>query len=149
MIRKVSATILLFWSSVASSGPTIVEAVDPSAPCLNYDSSSVTLAGTVFSRIYFGPPGYGEDPSSDTRERATLLLLDAPICVKASSHPERDNNGFEGNVIIVQLAAVHVDVQSLENVQGKRVSARGSLYHSLTSHHRTQVLMDVYDVQVQ
>jgi Domain of unknown function (DUF4431) len=147
-MRTVSLAILFFWFSVALAGPTIVDAVDPSAPCLNYSNSSVTLTGTAFSRIYFGPPGYGESPSRDRRERATLLLLDAPVCVKASLHPERDNNSFEGNVILVQLVAVHVDAQLLKNAQGKRVSVRGSLFHALTGHHRTPVLMDVYDVQV-
>ena len=147
-MRTVSLAILLFWSSLASGGPTIADAVDPTGPCLNYDDSSVKLSGTVFSRIYFGPPGYGENPSSDAREGPLLLLLDAPICVKQSSHPELDNNSFEGNVILIQLVAVRVDVSYIGRAEGKRATVRGSLYHRLTGHHRTAVLMDVYEVRV-
>ena len=148
IVRIGPLAILFMWSSLASAGPIIADAVNPTAPCLSYDDSSITLSGTVFSRIYFGPPGYGENPASDAREGALLLLLDAPICVKESSHPELDNNAFEGNVILIQLAAVHVDPSSLKRAEGKRATVRGSLYHRLTGHHRTPVLMDVYDVRV-
>jgi hypothetical protein len=145
--RLVAVTLTL-WTGVVPAAPVISDAVDPSAPCLNYDDPSVRLSGTVFSRIYFGPLGYGETPAQDARERATLLLVDAPICVKASPHPELDNNSYEGDVILIQLAAVHVRPELLEKAQGQRATVRGSLFHRLTGHHRTPVLMDVYSVQV-
>lgn len=141
------AAVLIFCSAVVSAAPVISDAVDPSAPCRDFDDPSVRLSGTVFSRIYFGPPGYGETPVQDARERATLLLLDAPICVRASPHPEADDNSFEGNVLVIQLAAVHVAPELLEKAQGRRVVVRGSLFHALTGHHRTPVLMDVLSVQ--
>jgi hypothetical protein len=61
-------------------------------------------------------------------------LLDAPICVKASSRPELDNNSFEGDVIPIQLAAVHVDAILPERPVGKSATVRGSLFHRLTGH---------------
>jgi hypothetical protein len=143
-----AAAILMLCSGVALAVPVISDAVDPAAECLSYGDPSTSLSGTVFSRIYFGPPGYGETPAQDARERAVLLLLDAPICVTASAHPEADNNSFERNVILIQLAAVHVKQELLERAQGQRVTVRGALYHALTGHHRTPVLVDVYSVQV-
>ena len=142
------AAILALQFGVAQAVPVIADAVEPSAGCLSYSDPSVALKGTAFSRIYFGPPGYGETPAQDAREPALLLLLDAPICVKASSHPEQDNNSVETNVILVQLAAVHVSPEVLWKAEGRRVSVRGSLYHAITGHHRTAVLMDVYAVAV-
>jgi hypothetical protein len=141
------ALVLLGCSAIASADPTISAAIDPTTPCLSYDDPAVTLSGTVFSRIYFGPPGYGETPAQDARERATLLLLDAPACVKSSSHPEQDNNSYEGNVIVVQLAAVHVKPELLVAIERHRAMVRGSLFHALTGHHRTPVVMDVYSAQ--
>jgi hypothetical protein len=140
---------MILWSRILLAAPVIAGAVDPTGPCLTYDDPSVALSGTVFSRIYFGPPGYGETPAQDARERALLLLLDAPICVKASAHPELDNNSSEGNVILIQLAAVHVDPKLLEQAEGRRVTVLGSFFHALTGHHRTPVLMDVHAVQAQ
>jgi hypothetical protein len=131
------------------SPPVINDAVEPLGGCLNYDDSSVNLSGTAFSRIYFGPPGYGEKPESDARERGLLLLLDAPVCLRQSAHPERDNDSYEGNVVLVQLAAVRISPGALWKADGHRVSVRGSLYHALTAHHRTAVLMDVHDLELQ
>ncbi len=142
------AVFLLGCSAIPWADPTISAAVDPSAACLNYDDPAVELSGTVFSRNYFGPPGYGETPAKDTRERATLLLLDAPVCLRASPNPELDNNSYEGNLIVVQLAAVHVKPEALKTVQGHRALVRGRLYHAITGHHRTPVVMDVYSVHV-
>ena len=142
------SAILALQSGVVPAAPVIADAVEPSAGCVGYDDPSVTLSGTSFSRIYFGPPGYGETPAQDRREGAALLLLDAPICVKASPNPELDNNAYEGNVIVIQLAAVHIKPELLEKALGQRVTVRGSLFHSLTGHHRTPVLMDVYSVQI-
>jgi hypothetical protein len=147
MLRSV-LLLLLTWCPVALGGPTIADAVDPTGPCLNYDDSSVTLIGTIFTRIYFGPPNYGEHPDSDGRDTAFLLLLDAPICVSASAHPEQDNNSSESNQILIQLAAVSINVTVLSKAVGKRATVRGSLYHALTGHHRTPVLMDVNDVRI-
>ena len=141
------AALLILQFGVAKAAPGIAHAVEPSAGCLSYSDPSVVLKGTAFSRIYFGPPGYGETPAQDAREPALLLLLDAPICVKASSHAELDNNSVETNVILVQLAAVHVSPEALWKAEGRRVSVRGSLYHALTGHHRTAVLMDVYALE--
>ncbi len=83
------ALVLLGWSTIASGDPTISAATDPTTRCLSYDDPAVTLSGTVFSRIYFGSPGYGETPAQDARERATLLLLDAPACVKHRPTPNK------------------------------------------------------------
>ena len=143
-----AAAILALQSGFAHAAPVIADALEPSVGCLSYDDPSVTLSGTAFSRIYLGPPGYGETPAQDTREPALLLLLDAPICVKASPHPELDNNSGESNLILVQLAAVHVSPDVLWKADGRRVSVRGSLYHALTGHHRTPVLMDVYSMEL-
>jgi Domain of unknown function (DUF4431) len=141
------AALLVLPLDIAQAAPVITNAVEPSAGCLSYSDPSVALTGTAFSRIYFGPPGYGESPAQDAREPALLLLLDAPVCVKASAHPELDNNSVETNVILVQLAAVHVSSEVLWKAAGRRISVKGSLYHALTGHHRTPVLMDVYAVE--
>ena len=137
--------ILALRLSSAIAGATISDAVEPSATCLSYEHQLVTLSGAVFSRIYFGPPGYGETPKQDAREHATLLLLDAPICVKED--PQLYSQ-FEGNVVLVQLAAVSIDPHVLEKGQGHRATVQGTLYHSETGHHRTAVLVDVHSLTV-
>jgi hypothetical protein len=60
------------------------------------------------------------------------LLLDAPACIKSSPQPEQDNNSYEGNVIVVQLAAVHVKPELLVAIEGHRGIVRGNLFYALT-----------------
>jgi hypothetical protein len=127
--------------------PIIADARGPSGHCLSYDDASVVLSGTVFSRIYFGPPNYGETPAEDAREDATLLLLDAPICVNAASRPD-SGAPFVRDLILVQLAAAHIEPNVLIHARGRRATVRGSLYPALTGHHRTSVVLDVYSVTV-
>jgi hypothetical protein len=137
---------LLFWGVARATAPAIADAVDPTTPCFNYGTPGVALRGTLFSRIYFGPPGYGETPAQDVREHVFLLLLDAPICV--SGRPGDDSAGRHSNIIVVQMAAIHVDVELIKKVLGQRVSARGELFPALTGHHRTSVLLDVRSIEV-
>ena len=140
---QLAALVLAFHASAIAAAPAIHPAVEPSSSCLSFDDPSISLSGTIFSRIYFGPPGYGLSPQRDVRERAMLLLLDAPLCVQ-----ENSQGSFEGNVIVVQLAAVSVSPNIFANAEGHRVTVRGSLFHSLTGHHRTAVLMDVHGLTV-
>jgi hypothetical protein len=136
---------LTLWCGARAAAPTISDAIDPTAPCLNYGTPAVTIRGTLFSRIYFGPPGYGETPAQDAREHAFLLLLDAPICV---SERLDDVSEAHHNVIVVQLAAIHIDVELLKKAMGLRVSARGEFFEALTGHHRTPVLLDARGIEV-
>ena len=140
-----AASLTLFAGAVAAA-PVISGAVEPPSACLQYDSKSTKLSGTLLTRTYYGPPGYGESPAQDAREGAWLLLLDAPICVAASAQPEKDNNSFERDQIVVQLAAVHIDPKKIRTMQGQRLTATGQLFHAMTGHHRTPVLLDVYGI---
>jgi len=115
--------------------------------CFSYESTSTKLVGTLLIRPYYGPPDYGETPTTDSREHAFLLLLDAPICVTASAHPEKDNNSFERDQIVVHLAPSHVKPAEVARMLGRQVTVTGQLYHAFTGHHRTPVLLDVYGIE--
>ncbi|XHS77797.1 DUF4431 domain-containing protein [Burkholderiaceae bacterium UC74_6] len=148
-VRALVAIASVLCVGTAAAAAVIAKGIDPPRACLQYDSEATQLSGTLFARVYYGPPGYGERPAEDSREGAWLLLLDAPICVTASPHPESDNNSFERDQIVVQLAAVHVSPGAIEGLVEKRVVVSGQLYHALTGHHRTPVLLDVHGIQAQ
>jgi hypothetical protein len=113
-----------------------------SAACLPYGPVSVTLSGRVVLATFFGPPGYGEDPKRDTRERYGLLQLRRPICV--GGRPGDDVNGdTEQDVRAVQL--VFNDGRAVRRLVGRRVSLSGTLFHQHTGHHHTAVLLSVVD----
>ncbi|MEO3711289.1 DUF4431 domain-containing protein [Roseateles flavus] len=145
--RRRFAGLALALCVVPAALAATPDASELSSSCLSYDSTSTKLIGTLLSRPYYGPPNYGETPSTDSRERAFLLLLDAPICVTASAHPEKDNNSFERDQIVVHLAPSHVKPKEVARMLGRQVTATGQLYHAFTGHHRTPVLLDVYGIE--
>jgi hypothetical protein len=45
------------------------------------DPNGVQLEGMLTARTFYGPPGFGETPSKDAREKALILKLSKPITV--------------------------------------------------------------------
>ena len=93
-------------------------------------------------RTYYGPPGWGEHPDTDSREHQVLLRLASPICVEAL--PENYDDA-ESNVRRITLVA-NAEV-SLRPFAGKNVEVVGTLFHAGTMHHHTLVLMTVGHVE--
>lgn len=108
------------------------------AECLRYDQNDTYLTGTVELRIFFGPPNFGEDPETDSKETQALLKLDQPICVieDYKKHQEAEINQTE-----ITLAP-HGSI-SLSKYAGKRIRVKGNLYHSDSGHHHTSVLISI------
>jgi hypothetical protein len=46
-----------------------------------FDTPGVRLEGTLSERVFYGPPGFGETPDKDARERVLILTLRQPITV--------------------------------------------------------------------
>ncbi len=47
-----------------------------------YDTRGIKLEGHLIERTFFGPPGFGETPAKDARERVLVLKLNTPITVE-------------------------------------------------------------------
>ena len=108
------------------------------AQCLHYSGDPVTLTGEVILQTFYGPPNYGENPNTDSRETQAILVLVQPICVSAnpSSYEDEEKNQ-------VKVTLVSTDGVNLGAYVGKRITFQGILFHANTGHHRTPVLMRV------
>jgi hypothetical protein len=109
--------------------------------CEKYGFPGTTLAGTVGVETFYGPPGYGESPATDSTERQAILHLEKPLCTLAS-----DDEPAEQNQVKVTL--VPMGNLSLREFVGKTVTVRGSLFHALTGHHHTKVLIEIRETPV-
>jgi hypothetical protein len=115
--------------------------------CLSYEPAQVQLSGKVSRKEAYGPPGYGEDPAHDKRESYLVLALTAPICVNADPKSPV-NNESETDVREVQL--VYPSGHSLQRAWlNRNISVSGTLFHQLTGHHRTKVLITVSETRLQ
>lgn len=102
--------------------------------CFKYDEELVSITGKVVLRTFFGPPGFGESPEIDSKEQQAILVLDKPLCVNASEDEDAESNQKE--ITLVPLKDV-----SLSRFEGKNIIAKGMLFHAITGHHHTAVLM--------
>lgn len=104
--------------------------------CEKYGLPNTTLVGTVTAETFYGPPGYGESPGTDSKERQAILHLAHPLCTIGSDEDpaERDQ---------VRVTLVPIDNLSLREFVGKMVTVRGSLFHAITGHHHTEVLIAI------
>lgn len=102
--------------------------------CEKYGLPSSTLVGTVAVETFYGPPGYGESPETDSKERQAILHLAKPLCTLASG-----DDPAEQDQVKVTLAPM--GKLNLRQFVGKMVTVRGSLFHAVTGHHHTKVLV--------
>jgi len=109
--------------------------------CLRYEPVVVTLGGTLVLRTFFGPPNYGENPESDSRETQTLLDLDKPICVLGDPSSEINSASEMDDQRSVTL--VPAKGMDLARYAGRQMVLRGTLFHAHTAHHHTQLLLTV------
>ncbi len=112
------------------------------AACLHYEGNPVVLEGQVSLRTFFGPPNYGENPTTDTREVQAILHLQEGICVDADPV---DGGKADANQIDVTL--VPLRGENLNVFDGRTVAVRGKLFHANTGHHHTPVLIQIERIQ--
>ena len=111
---------------------------------LDYWPAVVELEGKLGIKTFFGPPNFGENPETDSKERSWILSLNKPIKVRGITDPDPVLSIPTENVQNLQL----VLPKPYEEWLGKKVVVRGTLFHAHTGHHHTDVLMDVLSISL-
>lgn len=92
-------------------------------------------------RTFFGPPGYGENPKTDSRETQGVLLLERSICIDQNTDDFDPAETNQSEVTLVPINSVN-----LSSYVGKSVRVSGTLFHANTGHHHTAVLMELQSI---
>ncbi len=117
----------------------------PVAKELSYEPTLVELKGRLTVKTYYGPPNYGEDPKVDAKEEQWILTLSDPVDIVRNADATDDLHGPSvHNVTDIQL----VLSGRHNNLIGKTVILKGTLFHGFTGHHHTDVLMDVRSIRI-
>lgn len=106
--------------------------------CLPYEPDTVRISGTLTRRMFYGPPGFGEDPKHDQKEVGFYLEPAAPLCTVASQ-----DNEAKDRVRLVQLVLDSAGYARLRPRLGRSVTLRGTLFAAITGHHHTPILLIV------
>ncbi|WP_447730095.1 DUF4431 domain-containing protein [Pseudoxanthomonas suwonensis] len=101
------------------------------AQTYKYAPEEVTLYGTLVSMP-------GESPDGRKYMYPAVQLV-TPISVQRQD----DYSPYEGGVLLLQLVLNQEMMHSYQRLRGKRVSIIGSLLHSHTGWHHTNVIIDV------
>jgi len=108
--------------------------------CFRYEPDTVRITGTLARHMYYGAPGFGEDPKTDEKEVGFYLDLSTPICTAAGAD---DVDVAKTDVRRIQLVLDQPDYDRLRPFLGKNVTLRGTLFGAITGHHHTPVLLSV------
>jgi len=114
--------------------------------CLQFEPAMVELNGTLKEIVFPGPPNYENIMTGDTPEHCLVLNLQEPICVLGDPSSDVNSENVR-DVKQVQFALVDYN-KPTQNMIGKHITAKGTLYGAHTGHHRTPVLLEVKDIKI-
>jgi len=135
----------VFLASLLLAGPP--SELRPQS-CLHYGPAAVTLEGSLVRRAYAGPPNYESVRQGDQPDTALILSIPKPICVAPDSASDDSDKQLETGVHELQLAIGTDSVWAqLRAARSSRLRVTGELFHGISGHHRTRVLMWVIQIR--
>lgn len=133
VVMRLSLILLLFVSAPAQA-----------ALCLSY-SSEVILQGVLTRHTFPEQPNYESIAKGDAKATYFFVSPPKPFCVAKGNNSSGDEPA-EQQVRRVQLVFLYAKAehsyQSLRRYLGKKVVCRGSLFHAISGHHHSPVLLD-------
>lgn len=109
-----------------------------------YEPSVSVIEGTLITRMYYGPPGFGEDPKNDKKLYPYILKLDSPIQVIAKEGDLDVNDSDHTDVREVQVVPMNSnDTKKVKGFLNKRIKIQGTFFSAFTGYHHTDVLIQV------
>lgn len=145
--------ILIIISALLCSCAAIQDSGEKGAALKAAESSQViqeyyfepdisVIEGKLITRMYYGPPGYGEDPDKDAQEHPFIIQLNAPIKVIAKDGDT--SNSDISDVIEIQVVPMNEsEIDTLKQSLNKPIKIQGTLFSAFTGHHYTDVLIQV------
>lgn len=110
-----------------------------------FEPAVVELLGTLIEKVYYGPPGYGENPKTDSKEHAAILQLSKPIKVVAG----KGDKFNETRDKVKEVQVINIKGISLSMYFQKKIKVTGKLSSAITGHHHTDVLIEVDEIKLQ
>lgn len=108
---------------------------------LSYEPTVVTIGGAVEVDTFAGRPNFDNIRRGDEPEICWVLKLPKPISVLVSENDEV--NESEDNVAELQLTMRNDQFEEYRKFLGRKVKVTGTLFHAVSPHHHTIVLLQV------
>lgn len=112
------------------------------ADCLPY-SAEVTIAGSLTEQTFPEQPNYADIAKGDAAATYLFVSPRNPICVRAGN--PNDNQPAEAKIgriqLVFEVESASTEYKRLRSLLGKRVACAGTLYHAISGHHHSAVLL--------
>lgn len=139
------------WAAVAAVGlvqsargtPLPQSASNPSQePVYKYDTHGIRLEGRLIERTFLGPPGFGETPAQDVREKVLVLVLPRAISVEPAERAQPED--VAKHIRQIQLLILPQERKdSARKLLGKNVVVTGILNEATAPSEHLKVSMTV------
>ena len=130
---RISVLVFLVLAAAAAAQP------------YHYEPELTTLTGTLKNdKVFYGPPGYGQDPKHDEKEVPERLVLEVPIAIE----PVKGDRFNQAVKDVKELTIVHGKVKDVRPFLDQRVKAIGKLFEAHTGHHHTPALIDLESLEL-
>ena len=111
---------------------------------LKYEPAEVELAGTISKETFPGAPNYESVAKGDAPEDYWILNLDKPVDVAGLD----EMSPAETNLQKLQLVLGEGDYEKYRPFLNRPVVVKGTLFHQVTVHHKTPVLIEVKQIEL-
>jgi len=129
----------------AQKTPTCTtQTIEAGQTWLSYEPSIVHLRGFLQTRAAWGPPNYGENPLTDSRELEYYLDLERPIEVKGDPSSDINSETLTG-ITTVQL--ICGDNSTCNRYVRREAIVTGALTRSHSGHHHVPLLLTVNNIE--
>jgi hypothetical protein len=147
-ILKHFIVVLLLSFSVIGMGQSKADTVFTNKAGVYFFEPCISvITGKLKVEMYYGPPNYGETPSTDSKEYSYVFYPDKAIDViqRDSSNSSNYSDKTTRNVKKFQLAPTgNITLHPYVN---KKLKITGEFFGAITGHHHTDVLMSVEKVE--
>ena len=113
------------------------------AACLPYEATRVSISGRLALHDFPGPPNHEDPSSANASEVYWFLELDPAVCVTGTPGADDPNAESVSDVRSIQLVVANDVYMTRQGLIGKRVIATGTLFHGISGHHHSDVLLMV------
>ncbi|MGD8869418.1 MAG: DUF4431 domain-containing protein [Gemmatimonadales bacterium] len=135
-------------SAVQSSTAVPVRQEAEISSALEVSPDTLTLQGILLLGDFYGPPNYGEEPTTDRLERQYYLQLPAPILTQVPDATlPGDAEANRASAYFLQVVIEDSDRLDPRAHVGEKVQVTGPLMEWWSGHHRTPLLLVVQNLE--